>query len=256
MYIHFNEETLACSKLLSNIGLTVSASVVVAFLAHALARTWLGRLTVAGVLSAWFALVLTIGASRALDPVHGLGTLALGGTVGLPVAALVCAFFAAPPIRNAVLATPLRALVAVNASRIIPGAIFAVLYAMGRLPAPFAPRAGWGDIFAGVAALPLAWSIVRFGSRVRALALLWNTIGIADLISAIALGALSAPGPLQVFAGPPTSAIMTTLPWLIIPGFIVPSLVFIRIVIFYRLARNEASAPGHPWLGAGQGKSS
>jgi hypothetical protein len=113
-----------------------------------------------------------------------------------------------------------------------------------------------GDIFAGVAALPLAWSIVRFGSRVQALTLLWNAIGIADLVAAIALGALSAPGPLQVFAGPPTSAIMTTPPWLIIPGVIVPSLVFIPIVIFYRLARNEASAPGHPWLAAGRGKSS
>jgi hypothetical protein len=113
-----------------------------------------------------------------------------------------------------------------------------------------------GDIFAGVAALPLAWSIVRFGSRVQALTLLWNAIGIADLVAAIALGALSAPGPLQVFAGPPTSAIMTTPPCLIIPGIMVRSLVFIPIVIFYRLARNEASAPGHPWLAAGQGKSS
>jgi hypothetical protein len=168
----------------------------------------------------------------------------------------VRAFFAARSIRNAMQATPTPALVAVNARRIVPGAIFMVLYAMGRPPAQFAPRAGWGDIFAGVAALPLAWSIVRFGSRVRALALLWNAIGITDLAAAIALGTLSAPGPLQVFARPPTSSIMTTPPWQIIPGFIVPSLVFIHIVNFYRLARNEASAPGHPWLGAGQGKSS
>ena len=93
--------------------------------------------------------------------------------------------------------------------------------------------------------------MARFGSRIRALALLWNTIGIADLIAAIALGALSAPGPLQVFVGPPTSAIMTTLPWLIIPGFIVPSLIFIHVVIYYRLAKSEASASAHRWLGAG-----
>jgi hypothetical protein len=90
-------------------------------------------------------------------------------------------------------------------------------------------------MIAGVTALPLAWSIARFGARVRILALLWNVFGAADLLNAVALGALSAPGPLNAFAGPPTSAIMTSLPWLLIPGFLVPILFFIHLVIFRRL---------------------
>ncbi len=235
---------------LSTIALTVGASIVVAFLSHALARTPLGHLTVAGVLAAWFALVLAIGAAGALDPVRGFGAPALGLTVALPVAALAGAFFAFRPIRDAMLAIPLPAMVAVNAIRSL-GVIFLVLYAAGKLPAPFAPSAGWGDIFVGVTALPVAWAMLRFGSRVRLLALVWNTIGIADLINAVALGALSAPAPLQVFAGPPTSTLMTTLPWLIIPGFLVPSLMFIHIVVFYRLAKTEAVAPAHRWLNGG-----
>ncbi len=239
---------------LSTIALTVSASIALALLAHALARTWPSRLAAVGVLGLWFALVVMLGASGSLDPARGLGVPALGMTFAAPVAVLVGAFFTVPSIRSAMLATPLPALVAVNAVRVLPGALFVVLYAAGELPAPFAPSAGWGDIFAGFAALPLAWSIVLFGSRVRALALMWNAIGIADLISVIALGALSSPGPLQLFVGPPTSAIMTTLPWLIIPGFIVPSLVFIHVVIFYRLARNEASAARHTRFGAGEAK--
>lgn len=240
-------------EILSAIELTVSASLLVAFLSHALARTWRGRLTVAGVLAAWFALVLMIGSTGALDPVRGLGVPALGLTVMLPLAALVCAFFVVPSIRNAMLATPLPALVAVNAIRVL-GVTFLSLYAAGRLPAPFAQSAGWGDIFAGVTALPLAWALTRFGARVRPLALLWNTIGIADLVAAVGLGALSAPGPLQVFIGPPTSAIMTTLPWLIIPGFIVPILMFVHVVIFHRLARAKAAVAAHPWLSGGQAK--
>jgi hypothetical protein len=88
-------------------------------------------------------------------------------------------------------------------------------------------------------------------ARVRPLAFAWNVIGIADLVNAIALGALSAPGPLQAFVGPPTSATMTTLPWLIVPGFLVPSLMFIHVVIFLRLASAEASVAAHPWLGGG-----
>jgi hypothetical protein len=234
---------------LSTIGLSVSASIVVALLAHALARTWLSRLAAAGVLGAWFAFVVVIGASRALDPAHGLGVPALGLTVGLPIVALVGAFFAVPSIRNAMLATPLPALIAVNAVRVLPGALFVVLYAAGELPAPFASSAGWGDIFAGVAALPLAWSIALVGSRVRTLALLWNTIGIADLIAAIALGALSSPGPLQVFVGPPTTVMMTSLPWLLVPGFIVPSLVFIHLVIYTRLAATEGFPSEQVWRG-------
>ena len=242
-------------EVLSTIGLTASAAIVIGFLAYAMAETPPGRLTVAGVLIAWFALVVTVGASAALDPVRGFGVPALGLTVGLPVAALVSAFFAFGPIRAGMLAAPLPALVGVNAIRILPGWLFVLLYAAGKLPAPFAPSAGWGDIFAGVAALPLAWSIIRFGRRVAPLAFAWSVIGIADLVNAIALGALSAPGPLQTFAGPPTSAIMTTLPWLIVPGFLVPSLIFIHVVIVYRLlAKTEVSFAAHPWLGAGQAK--
>jgi hypothetical protein len=241
---------------LSAIALTVGASIVAAFLSHALARTQLGRLTVAGVLAGWFALVLAIGATGALSPGDGAGVPGLGLTVALPVAALTFAFFAIRSIRDAMLAIPLPALVAVNAIRIL-GVIFVALYTAGKLPAPFAPSAGWGDIFAGVTALPVAWAMLAFGSRVWPLALLWNTIGIADLVNAVALGALSAPGPLQVFAGPPTSALMTTLPWLIIPGFLVPGLMFIHVVVFYRLAKQDAAAPAHQWQnGAASGRAS
>jgi hypothetical protein len=240
---------------LSAIALTIGASIVVAFLSHALARTSLGRLTVARVLAGWFALVLAIGATGALSPGDGAGVPGLGLSVALPVAALVGAFLAFRPIRDAMLAIPLPALVAVNAIRIL-GVIFVVLFAAGKLPAPFAPSAGWGDIFVGVTALPVAWAMLRFGPRARPLALVWNTIGIVDLVNAVALGALSAPGPLQVFVGPPASTLMTTLPWLIIPGFLVPSLMFIHVVVFYRLANAEAAAPAHPWRhGAARGVS-
>ena len=81
-------------EILSTVGLTVSASLIIGFLAYSMAGTPPGRLTVAGVLMAWFALVLAIGAGGALDPIRGFGVPALGLTVALPVAALVTAFFA------------------------------------------------------------------------------------------------------------------------------------------------------------------
>ena len=40
---------------------------------------------------------------------------------------------------------------------------------------------------------------------------------------------------------------MTTLPWLIVPGFLVPCLVFLHIVIFTRLAKAEGATRTHAW---------
>jgi hypothetical protein len=132
--------------------------------------------------------------------------------------------------------------------------MFLVLYAEGRLPAPFAPSAGWGDVFIGATALPLAWAFMRFGDRVRPLVFLWSAIGVADLVVAVTLGPLSAPGPLQVFVGPPDSSPMTSLPWLIIPGFLVPCLMFLHAVIFHRLAKRETLDRRLPWLNGGATK--
>jgi hypothetical protein len=236
-------DTLSC------VTLTVSAAIVVAFVSHALAETPRGRFTVAAVLSLWFGLVLVVGATGLVGP-GGLGTAGLGAAAVLPAAILTALFAFLPSIRTAMLSISLPALVAVHAIRML-GVIFVVLYAQGRLPAPFAPSAGWGDIGVGVAALPVAALIARFGSRVRLVALLWNIAGFADLVAAVALGALSAPGPLQVFVGPPTSALMTTAPWLIIPVFLVPCLLFIHLVIFDRLVKTEGRKPAALWRAAG-----
>jgi hypothetical protein len=237
--------------ILSTAELTVSASIAVVFLSLTMARTAGGRLTVLVSLGAWFVLVLAIGATGALSPAGG-GAPALGLAVVLPVAALVWAYFALPSVRNAMAATPLPALIGLHAIRVL-GISFIILYAEGRLPAPFAPSAGWGDVFIGVTALPLAWAVTRFGDRVRPLVFLWSAIGVGDLVTAVTLGTLSTPGPLQLFVGPPDSSAMTTLPWLIIPGFLVPILLFTHIVIFTRLfARTQTSEPAYGWRGAGR----
>ncbi len=132
--------------------------------------------------------------------------------------------------------------IAIHALRAL-GFTFVVLYTAGRLPAPFAPAAGWGDIFIGVTALPLAWFISRNNSNGLAYSLLWlwNSLGVLDLVNAIALGATSSPGPIQLFHVTPNSSLMTTLPWIIIPCFLVPALAFLHIATFYRLRHLQPS---------------
>ena len=60
-----------------------------------------------------------------------------------------------PAFRNALLSVPLAGLVGINAFR-IGGICFLMLHERGRLAAPFAISAGWGDILTGLAAIPLA----------------------------------------------------------------------------------------------------
>jgi hypothetical protein len=228
--------------LLSTIELTAGAAIVVATLAFTLAATSRGRIEAAAALGAWFAFVVLLGATQVLN----VGPPpALAAAVLLPVAAMCLAFFSFPSIKAAAMAMPLPALEAVNCGRVL-GVSFILLYAAGRLPAPFALIAGWGDIFVGIAALPVAWAMSRFGVWMRTLALLWNGIGLLDLVTAIGLGATSAPGAIQIFVGPPDSGLMTTLPWILIPCFLVPSYMFIHIVIFYRLTRRGASSIANP----------
>ena len=230
--------------ILSTAALTAGVAIAAGFLSTAMAEIGRGRAAILAAFGAWFAAVLAIGATGALSPALG-GPPALGATVLLPLLALVGAWFALPSAPKALAATPLPALIAVNAIRVL-GVLFGILYAKGRLPAPFAPTAGLGDMFIGLTALPLAWAVARFGARVRPLVLLWNALGLADLVVALTLGPLSAPGPLQVFVGPPDASPMTALPWLIIPGFLVPSLFFIHLVIFTRLTKAEGATRAWP----------
>ncbi|PYL63918.1 MAG: hypothetical protein DMF25_08940 [Verrucomicrobia bacterium] len=65
-------------------------------------------------------------------------------------------------------------------------------------------------------------------------------IGIADLLVAVGLGAMSSPGPARLIFAEPSSAIMTTLPWLLIPGFLVPLLITVHIAVFIRLMKWNA----------------
>jgi len=234
------------------IELTTSAAIVVATLSFALARTGRGRLRAAAAFGAWFAVVVTLGATGALGAVQGIGTPGLGLAVTLPILGLCLVLFRLPSARAAIAAIPLPALIAVNTVRVL-GFSFILLYVAGRLPAPFAPLAGWGDLFVGLTAGPVAWLVAKHGERVRPLLLGWNLIGLLDLVTAIGLGATSAPGPLQLFRGPPDSGMMVTLPWIFIPGFIVPSLVACHIAIFHRLGRRQAvtrlpasAGPLHP----------
>lgn len=229
--------------LLASIELTASAAIAIAVMATGFGKTVGDRARIAGSLAAWYALVTVTASSGMLTYPRGLGTPGLGAAVVVPVIVLVVVVLRSSSLRRALQQIPLAMLVGVNTIRIL-GVMFLILYAVGRLPAPFAPLAGWGDILTGLAAAPLAWFLYRGRVAGGPLLWLWNSFGLMDLVMAIGLGAVSAPGPTQLIFAKPSTTIMTTLPWLLIPAFLVPLLAAIHLAVVYRLVNRQRLAGG------------
>ena len=220
--------------LLASIELTASAAIAISALAVGFGHQTNERVRIAIWLAAWYVVVILMAALGVLTYPRGLGTPGLGAAVLAPIVALVVVVLRSTSLRRALREVPLPLLVGVHAIRIL-GVFFLILYAQGRLPAPFAPLAGWGDTITGLEAIPLTWWCARGKTVAAPLFWLWNTFGMLDLVTAIGLGAVSAPGPLQLITAAPGTTIMTTLPWLIIPAFIVPLLAATHLAIYYRL---------------------
>jgi hypothetical protein len=102
----------------------------------------------------------------------------------------------------------------------VEGFVFLVLMALGRVPALWALPAGIGDMLVGATAFWAARDVQTAAGRRRAI--LFNVLGMTDLIVAVALGVTTNPGPTQIFHTTPTSQMLTRFPLAIVPAFLVP----------------------------------
>jgi hypothetical protein len=198
-----------------------------------------GKLTTVATAGMWIGLAIglaTIGIYAATaTPVPVVGLM-----VGWPVIFVGIAALLFGRVREALLALPVTLLIALNAMRIVPGAFMVLLALQGRLSGPFPQSAGWGDIIVGLTAIPLAFATARNLWANRWAVLVWNVFGTLDLVTAVALGATSAPGsPIQVFGEAIGSTAMASLPWSIIPTLLVPFYLVAHGVIFAKVARAE-----------------
>jgi hypothetical protein len=120
----------------------------------------------------------------------------------------------------------------------VAGIGFLITMALGHLPALFALPAGLGDIAAGIGALLVAPRLAR-GTGHRAAR--WvNAFGLADLIVALTLGALTG---FQLVNVTPSAAPITELPLALIPSAEVPLLLALHIISARALARTRGTAP-------------
>jgi len=168
-----------------------------------------------------------------------IGFRGLIPTVSRGVAACLALLFGGwcvlPRFRSALLSVPLPALIGLHTAR-LGGVVFLLLAADGRLSAPFAPVAGMGDMLVAALAIPLAVRAAGRADEPPAWLSLCNALGALDLLVAVALGLLSAPGtPFRVFTAGPGTVAMTAVPWIMVPALFVPLYLLIHLTIAAKL---------------------
>jgi hypothetical protein len=141
-------------------------------------------------------------------------------------------------IATAIDAAPPSWLVGIQVYRII-GGNFLLLCAFGAIPAVFAVPAGAGDFLVGLLALPAAFYLASGATRGRTVAVLWNLLGIADLVSAVTLGFLSSPGPLHLLAMNQPNVLIASYPTVMIPAFAVPLSLILHGLSLWQLSRRR-----------------
>ncbi len=162
---------------------------------------------------------------------------AVAATVWTLTALALIACWKIGPIKAWALNIGLRWLVLFHMSRLFAGAYFLVLCQRGELPCPFATRAGWGDII--VAVLALVVVALMWTPFAKALLLIWNTIGLIDIIFVV-LSALR-------FGLKDWQSMhaLRELPLSLLPTFLVPLIIVSHILIFVRLVRAEQVRSNH-----------
>ena len=228
--------------------LTGTASIVAAILyglnRSLLNATWPAQdrkraLLVAGViLLGWLAAAIALGAAGVYHvAADGIPTIQYG--IFVPIAIGLLLLWRSALANRILHAVPQPWLVGVQLYRAL-GIIFLILYAAGEVPGPFAWPAGVGDIAVGLAAPIVGLAYARAPREGAGLVRAWNIFGILDLVVAVTMGFATAPSALRLIDVQPTSELMTVLPMVLIPTFLVPLSIVLHVASLTKLPRDAA----------------
>lgn len=185
------------------------------------------RPAVFAALTLWLGLVVFLGSRRAFVGRGDSPPLAIFFGLAVPLAVFFAAYFRWKSFRDFVLGADLRFAAAIQAWR-WAGFGFLALYAHGILPGLFAFPAGLGDMAVGMSAPWIVLGLIRDRSFVASRRyVLWNVLGILDLVVAVSLGTICS-GFIHGITGTVTTSAMAKLPLVLIPAYLVPLFIMIH----------------------------
>jgi hypothetical protein len=141
-----------------------------------------------------------------------------------------------PTFRAIISGIPQHWLIGIQTFRIL-GGVFLVRYFGGELSGVFALPAGIGDVLTGLFAPLVAYWWITKKPYARTAAIAWNLFGMADLINAVVLGALTGGGGGGI-----------VFPLVLIPAYAVPRAFLLHSYSLIGLLRKSSrhSAPAEP----------
>jgi hypothetical protein len=222
--------------------------------AIALGLIWIGaarregpaqsRYVTAGALSvvfiAWLVVAQYLGSANAYFAAseNAVPTLLFGLLIPLIIA--VVGLRQSGSIASLVSAIPLHWIVASQVYR-IAGGIFLVLWADGRMPWQFALPAGIGDVTTGGLAVVVAVLLAQKAPGALRAAYGWCLFGIADLVVALTMGAMTSPGRAHLLAFDAPNLLISSYPLVMVPTFAVPLALMLHGLVLWRLRRESAA---------------
>lgn len=193
----------------------------------------------AAILLGWLALSIALAAMGVYQvDSTAIPTVQYGFVVPILIGILL--MWRSETAKRIIEAVPQQWLVSVQLYRAL-GVIFLILYASGKLPALFAWPAGTGDIAVGLLAPVVGLAYARAPLETAGLVRAWNVFGILDLVVAVTTGFMTAPSIIQPIVVEPNSELMTVLPMVLIPVFLVPLSIVLHVASLAKLHR--ATAP-------------
>jgi hypothetical protein len=120
----------------------------------------------------------------------------------------------------------------------LAGGVFLIMAALGHVPWLFALPAGLGDVAVAAMAPNVARRLRRGTGRNHAL--VWNVLGMVDLVVAVGLGVTTSAGPLQIFTTSPSSEVLSGFPLVLFPAFLVPVSFLTHVLSLRFLLRGHA----------------
>ncbi|OLB40543.1 MAG: hypothetical protein AUH11_01590 [Acidobacteria bacterium 13_2_20CM_57_17] len=176
-----------------------------------------------GLIVVWFLFALSASALHVFENNSNRIGLAVGMAALTPIVVFFLWLAASESFRRFTLSLNPRILTSAQAWRMV-GFTFVLLEARGALPAIFALPAGYGDMAIGATASFVAWKLANPTHRNSFI--LWQLLGITDLVTAVSLGTTAG----LISPQGPSMAPMTTMPLSLIPTFLVPLFVIFHVI--------------------------
>ena len=171
------------------------------------------------------------------------GPIAIQYGILLPILIGALMIWRSEATKRILAAVPQQWLVGVQFFRAL-GAIFLILSATGTLPRLFALPAGLGDTVVGLLAPVVGLAYAKAPHKSAGLVAAWNVLGLLDLTDALGLGFLTAPSRFALEIQP-TSDLMTVLPLVLVPVYLVPLFFVLHLASLAKLYREVIASNGH-----------